>query len=64
MVQDQQREPCYSGEREKCCLDLHTGHRIGNVEDGQYRYVQDLLKLEATATRLGPTIFRLAWPLH
>ena len=37
---------------------------IGNVVDGKYLYIQDLLKLEATATGLGPGIFRPATPLR
>lgn len=32
--------------------------------NGQYFYLQDLLKLEATATGLGPTIFTPATPLR
>ena len=36
---------------------------IGNVVDGKYLYIQDLLKLEATETGLGPGIFKPATPL-
>ena len=37
---------------------------IGNVVNSQYRYIQDLHKLEATATGMGPIIFKPATPLH
>ena len=37
---------------------------IGNVVNGQYRYIQDPHKLEATATGMGPSIFKPATSLH
>ena len=35
----------------------------GNLVEGHYRYMQDLLALEATATGLGPSCFAPATPL-
>ena len=35
----------------------------GNIVGGKYLYLEDLLKLEATATGMGPGVFRPATPL-
>ena len=35
----------------------------GNVVDGRYHYLKDLLELEAAATGQGPNTFRPATPL-
>ena len=37
---------------------------VGNVVSGQYRYMSDLRRLEATATGRGPSNFKPATPLH
>ena len=42
---------------------MFLGAGIGNVEGGQYRYLQDLLSLEATATGRSLAVFRPATPL-